>query len=119
MNKLFRVLLLLGICLGLGVSCAAAANPVITLNPQNFNLQPDATQNVEIVMGEIPTAGLSGYNITISIQDPDIAEITDVSFPSWATLHSNDAFPSNSGWIQAIDLIKKLTQAPPMLFWEP
>ena len=103
MNKLFRVLLLLGICLGLGVSCAAAANPVISLNPQNFNLQPGSTQNVEIVMSEIPSAGFSGYNITISIQDPNIAEITEVSFPSWATFNSNYSFPSSSGWIQAVD----------------
>ncbi len=59
-------------------------------------------------MSEIPSAGFSGYNITISIQDPNIAEITEVSFPSWATFNSNDSFPSSSGWIQAVDANKKV-----------
>ena len=86
-----------------------SSNPVISLNPQTINLRPDATQNVQIVMRQIPTAGLSGSNITISIQDPNIAEITEVTFPGSATLNSNATFPSSSGWIQAVDPNKKVT----------
>ena len=81
MDKLYRVLILLGIFLGLGISCASAAN-VVTFDPQTVEVYPGSSQDVKIVMDEVPD-GLAGFNITISILDPEIAEITAVSFPSW------------------------------------
>lgn len=49
-------------------------------------------------------AGLSGYNITCSLADPDLAEITAVTFPDWAGLHQNGPLPAGSVWAEAIDL---------------
>ncbi|RXA16707.1 hypothetical protein EQO05_13535 [Methanosarcina sp. MSH10X1] len=47
---------------------------------------------------------MSGFNLTISILDPEIAEITAVSFPGWTFLPETSTVPSNSVWIKAIDL---------------
>lgn len=102
MNKLLRVLVLLGIFLGLGVSCASATN-IISFNPQTVQVHTGSSQNVQIVMDKVP-AGLSGFKITISVSDPNIAQITAVSFPGWASMHSNSAVPSGSVWIEAVDI---------------
>jgi PKD repeat protein len=101
MSKLLRALILLGIFLGLGVTCASAAN-VISLNPQTIYLRPDATQNVQIVMDKVPT-GISGFNITISISNPEIAEITAISPPVWVGMSGTSAVPSSSVWIKAVN----------------
>ncbi len=106
MNKLLRILILLGIFLGLGVSCASASN-VVSFNPQTVELSPGSSQNVQIIMDEVPD-GLSGFNITISVLDPEIAEITAVSFPSWGMMPRNSTIPSSSVWIKVSDLDKKV-----------
>jgi PKD repeat protein len=106
MNKLFRVLILLGIFLGLGISCASAAH-VVSFNPQTVEVKPGSSQSVQIVMDEVPS-GLSGFNLTISISDPEIAEITAVSLPGWGQLPRNSAVPSSSVWIKTVDLENKV-----------
>jgi hypothetical protein len=102
MNKLLRVLILLGIFLGFGISCASAAN-VVSFNPQTVDLHPGSSQNVQIAMDEVLT-GLWGFNITISVLDPEIAEITAVSFLGWNAMPRNSTIPSSSVWIKAVDL---------------
>ena len=52
--------------------------------------------------------GLSGYNITVSINDSSIAEISSVEFPQWATIHSNTALPSDTVQIKAVDTNEKV-----------
>ena len=104
MNKLYRVLIFL-VFFGLGIPCAAAAN-VISFNPQTVEMNIGSSQNVQIVMDEVPD-GLSGFNITISILDPEIADITAVSFPSWGMMLRNSTIPSSSVWIKVSDLDNK------------
>ena len=101
MSKLLRVLILLVVFLGLGVTCASAAH-VISLNPQTIDLRPDATQNVQIVMDKVPT-GISGFNVTISISDPAVANITAVYSPVWTGVSATSAVPANSVWIKAVN----------------
>jgi PGF-pre-PGF domain-containing protein len=104
MNKLLKILFLLGIFLGLGISCASAADVTVSFDPQTVELNKGSSQNVQIVMNEVP-AGLSGFNITISIKDPTIAEITSVSSPDWngVPVNSTSTSPSNSVWIKAVN----------------
>jgi hypothetical protein len=52
--------------------------------------------------------GLTGYSATISISDPEIAEITAVSFPSWGLMPKNSAVPSSSVWMETVDLGKQV-----------
>jgi PKD repeat protein len=101
MSKLLRVLTLL-VFFGLGISCASAAN-VFSFNPQTVELLPGTSQDVQIVMDSVPD-GLSGFNITFSVIDPEIAEITAISFPSWSGINSTSTIPSSSVWIKTVDL---------------
>lgn len=52
-------------------------------------------------------AGVSGYNITLDLTEPGVAEITDLAFPGWAGLHTAGATPADATWMQAVDLAKK------------
>jgi hypothetical protein len=100
MNKLYRVLILL-VFFGLGIQCASAAN-TISFNPQTVQMDMGSSQKVQVAIDNVPD-GLSGFNITISVLDPKIAEITAFSFPGWSTLPRNSTFPSSSVWVQCFD----------------
>jgi hypothetical protein len=52
--------------------------------------------------------GLLGFNITISVLDPETTEITAVSFPDWGKWHMKSTIPSSSVWIKTIDLDNKV-----------
>jgi PKD repeat protein len=54
------------------------------------------------------TKGLSGFNITISVSGPKIAEITAVSFANWGMLARHSTIPSSSVWIKTVDLNNKV-----------
>ena len=62
-----------------------------------------ATTVVNITLGTALN-GLSGYNMTVNLSEPGIAEIVGVEFPPWATLHSNSTLPADSFWIKACDM---------------
>ena len=53
---------------------------------------PDAApyQNQQVTVPVALTAanGLSGYNITFSVDNSSVARIDGVTFPAWVTLHS-------------------------------
>jgi len=78
-------------------------NVAISFDPQIVEVRAGSSQEVQIVMDEVPD-GLSGFNITVSISDSEIAEITAVSFPDWGMLPRNSTVPSGSIWIKAADL---------------
>ncbi|MDD3138653.1 MAG: PKD domain-containing protein [Lachnospiraceae bacterium] len=106
MNKLYRVLVLL-VLFGLGIQCASAAN-VTSFDPQTVKMDMRSLQNnstVQLVMDKVPD-GLSGFNITVSVSDPKIAEITAVSLPGWSSIKQNSTspVPSSSVWIKSVDL---------------
>ncbi|WP_067051967.1 hypothetical protein [Methanofollis ethanolicus] len=76
----------------------------------------DAGENVAIDVGktvEIPITltgvdtGISGYNITLALTEPGVAEITGLAFPEWAGLHTAGTVPADTTWMQAVDLGKK------------
>ncbi|GEM_PF-5222324 len=64
---------------------------------------------INITLTEAPN-GLSGYNITVSVENSSIAEIESVEFPDWATLHDNSTLPSSTVWIKAVDLNECIQQ---------
>jgi PKD repeat protein len=103
MNKLYKVLILL-VFFGLGIPCASAAN-TISFNPQITQMGIGSSQNFQLVIDEVPD-GLSGFDLNISVLDPNVAEITAVSFPTWSSLPKNSPVPSSSVSIQVVDLNK-------------
>ena len=96
LGSLFLALLLVGF-----VSAAVSAS---TVNIADGIIgEVSSTTTLSITLDVAPT-GLAGYTLTISLSDPDIAEITAVSFPAWATVNSNGDLPADSFWMKAADL---------------
>jgi len=62
------------------------------------------TVDYAIVLDEAPD-GLSGYSLTVTLTNPAVGEITDVSFPAWATLNNKGTLPADSVTIKAADLM--------------
>jgi len=54
-----------------------------------------APKEVNIVLDSAP-AGLSGYDITVSVSDPALATIAAASKPGWATIGTVGATPATS-----------------------
>ena len=76
---------------------------VLSITPASAQLQTGETQSYDVVLDSAPQ-GLSGFNITIAIENSAVAEIFEVSFPAWANPKSNGTVPSASVWCKATDL---------------
>jgi len=82
--------------------------PTIRIIPEYAVVPVNTNISFDIVIDKLP-AGLSGYNITVTVFIECNAsiipsEIVAVEFPSWAVLHANSSLPSDQVWIKAIDL---------------
>jgi len=75
----------------------------ITFNPRDVETGIGSSATTTLILNRAPN-GLSGYNLTLSLSDPSIAEIVSVSFPSWATIYYNSTLPADSVLIKAVDL---------------
>ncbi|RJS72963.1 hypothetical protein CW714_03870 [Methanophagales archaeon] len=109
-NKKWITLLMVGV---LGLSVFAITPTMIAANEDSVVGIEDgeidtigSTIVVNITLDTAPN-GLSGYNMTISLSEPGVAEIVDVEFPSWATLHSNSTLPADSFWVKACDAMNQ------------
>ncbi|MCM1987062.1 NosD domain-containing protein [Methanococcoides seepicolus] len=61
-------------------------------------------QETEIqIMASVFPAGLSGYNLSVVIDDPTVAEIVDVEYPVWASIVENSSMPGTSIYLTALD----------------
>lgn len=63
--------------------------------------------SVPVIVDSVP-AGLAGYNLSVSLSDPDVAEIGTVVFPDWAVLNGTSVLPSGSAWMKAVDLYESV-----------
>ena len=61
------------------------------------------TGTVDIQLDQT-TAGLAGYNLTVSVADPAVAEIVSVTYPDWAVVHANSDLPASTAWVKSADL---------------
>ncbi len=91
--------LIAGLCLSLLISCAWAS--VISVPELTFQSGGDVVTS-DILLDSAPN-GISGYNITLSLADPELGQITAVSFPEWAGLKGNSPLPSSFVVIRAVD----------------
>ncbi|MDN7025303.1 hypothetical protein FGU65_10430 [Methanoculleus sp. FWC-SCC1] len=64
------------------------------------------TTTLSIILDEAPN-GLSGSNVSVSLDDPSIAEFIDVTYPDWMTLSASNSFPSDTVFIKGVDLHDK------------
>ena len=85
---------------------SAASASVLTLESgQVTSIGSTAAVNMTL---DTASAGLSGYSINITVDDPSVATITSVSFPVWAVLSDVSTLPSSSCQIKAVDLGEKV-----------
>jgi len=74
------------------------------------NVQVHAIGEITPVTITLDTAseGVAGYDITISLSNPSVASITDVSFPPWAILNESSSLPDTSVRLRMVDLYNQV-----------
>jgi hypothetical protein len=102
MSKMRKLLIVPALVL---LAAIAASASLVSVEDKEVLL--GGTTTVNLTLDSAP-AGLSGYNLTISLSNASIAEIISVSFPSWAILHDNSTLPADSVWIKAVDLYEQV-----------
>ena len=79
-----------------------------TVQVQNVQINTiGATTPVAITL-DIASAGVAGYDINVSLSNPSVASITDVSFPSWAILNESSSLPASSVRLRMVDLYEQV-----------
>jgi PKD repeat protein len=78
----------------------ASANILTVSNAQVSTIGNTAT--ITVILDEAPN-GLSGYNLSVSLSDPGVAEITSMTYPAWSTYNDNSSLPADSAWVKAYD----------------
>ncbi|WP_321429181.1 leucine-rich repeat protein [uncultured Methanolobus sp.] len=84
-----------------GVPCYPIL-PLLSFVPVDAEVIDGQTTEIVISVDSLP-GGLSGYELTVDIDDPAIAEIVDVSYPDWVSISDNSSLPNGSIYIKAVD----------------
>ena len=79
----------------------------ISFNPPKSIVSVGSVAEINLTLDKAQD-GLSGYNISISLSNTSVAEVTSVNFPAWAIMHSNSTLPADSFWIKAADINDKV-----------
>lgn len=79
----------------------------ISLDIQNLVIPKRFERSLNLSIDSVPD-GLSGYNISISVSDASIINITSIEFPEWTALFYNSSLPGDSVWLKAVDLDNKV-----------
>jgi hypothetical protein len=98
------VMPLLAVCLLIPFAVSAAT---ISFSPSSVTVDPSGTATIDLTIDELPQ-GLAGYDAVVTIADPVVAEITAVSFPSWAGLSNATGVPSASVRLSAVDINRQV-----------
>ena len=103
--KSVRIIILLAMVL---LVCPSAVMGALTI-PQSIEFQSGSdTVSIPLAL-DIADAGLSGYKMIFTVEKPEVAMISRVDIPDWASLKSVDGgLPSASVTISAVDLDDKL-----------
>ena len=66
--------------LGAGASLAVAQSDGPAVSVTDAELSPSGTVTVDVVLTTAPN-GLAGYNVDLTVDDPDVARIESASYP--------------------------------------
>ncbi|AKB34206.1 Chitin binding protein [Methanosarcina siciliae HI350] len=84
------------------VSEASGSTVTLYFDPESSSVSENESAEISIVASNFP-AGFSGYNITVAVDDPAVAEIIDIEYPSWALITENSSLPGTSIYLKAVD----------------
>jgi PKD repeat protein len=76
--------------------------PVLSFGPESASVIESQTTEINITVSSLPD-GLAGYNLTVTLDDPDVAEIVGISYPSWVNITENSFLPGSSVYMAALD----------------
>ena len=85
------------------VSAAADTIQVQSVQVNNIGDKTPVTITLDTA-----SAGVSGYDINITLTNPSVASITAVTYPSWAILNESSALPASSVRLRMVDLYKQI-----------
>ena len=86
------------------VTTVPATAPAVSITVGSSRVaSAGGTATVPIVLASAPN-GISGYNVTVALSDPSVAEITAVAFPDWAGMKAGSAVPAGRVALQAVDM---------------
>jgi len=96
--------ILIIVCLALCLLVSGVYANEVSIAPASAEHSIGETQSYTVIL-DSALQGLSGFNITVLVQNPSVAQITKVTFDtSWASMPKNSSVPAASVWCKAVDL---------------
>lgn len=100
------VIIVLFLILVSAFTVSIAGSERLSIESKTLSLGEEA--RIIIMLDSVPN-GLSGYRITVSLENGDIGDIVEVEFPEWAkALSESSTLPSDSVTLRAVDLQDKV-----------
>jgi parallel beta-helix repeat protein len=75
---------------------------VLSFDPGNTSVIEEKERQIQIMADAFPR-GLSKYNLTVNINNPDAVEIRGITYPSWASDTENSSLPGTSVYLKACE----------------
>jgi PKD repeat protein len=88
------------------ITCTNAL-PVLSFAPGDVSVAENHYTEINITVSSLPE-GLSGYNFTVTIDDPAVADIVDIKYPAWANLTENSSLPGSSVYLKTADITSQV-----------
>jgi hypothetical protein len=85
-----------------------AAATSIQMVPSTVTVQKSATAEISLVLDDAPS-GLAGYDLVVRFSNPGIAEISGITYPSWAALNNTTRKADGSVRISGVDLSRQVS----------
>ncbi|AKB31416.1 Chitin binding protein [Methanosarcina siciliae HI350] len=85
------------------ISEASGSTVNLYFDPESSSVAENESTKINLVASNFP-AGLSGYNLTVALDDPNVAEIVDIEYPTWALITENSTLPGTSIYMKTVDL---------------
>ena len=112
MQKKLIILLTLITVVMAAVVCPASAYSLLYFNPAMIESNPGEYPVVDLLMDGC-NAGISGYALMLSVDNPTVATFGDILFPPWASLNKIEPVNSTTVLIQAADLSTQIEAGVP------
>jgi hypothetical protein len=87
---------------GLTAGSSEPETPTLSFDSASTSVIEGQETEIRIIADVLPD-GLAGYNLTVTLDDPSIADIIGISYPSWVTVTENSSLPGSSVYLAALD----------------
>ncbi|KQC05721.1 MAG: hypothetical protein APR55_05595 [Methanolinea sp. SDB] len=104
-RQLLHLIILFIACNALILVPALASG--IQMEPSAITIQKGTTATVDLLLDDAPS-GLAGYDLVVRFSNPAVAEISDVTYPSWAILTDTSQKSYGSTRIGGVDVSRQV-----------